>query len=203
MLGLVLELQADAMNRDVRCSDLLRKALVVSRKLAVEKIEGWLRHELNGYPLDDDEVPDYREIHGQIKVWNPYHGWQPLNFGNSKEAELLSRRRIMQPIAELDSLLENKDGDALQVPFPQNIVNSLMAGMDVPLQPTLHVSRTEIVGILNAARNTVLEWALELEKEGVIGEGMTFTKEEKQAAEQVRSGEKITSRAYPLAGCRV
>ena len=185
MSGLVLELQADALNRGVCCSDLLRKALVVSRKLGIGAIEGWLRNELNGYPLDDNEVPSYREIHGQIKVWNPYHGWQPLNFGDPKEAEILSKRKIIQPIGELDSLLDNKEGGALQVPFPQHIVNSLMKGMDVPLQPTLHVSRTEIVGILDAARNTVLEWALELENEGVIGEGMTFSKEEKQAANQV------------------
>lgn len=185
MSGLVLELQSDALNKDVRCSDLLRKALVVSLKLGVEAIEGWLRHELNGYPLYDDEVPDYREIHGLIKAWNPYHGWQPLNFGDPKQAERLSKRKIMQPIGELDALLENKGGGELQVPFPQHIVNSLMKGMEVPLQPTLHVSNTEIVGILDVVRNTVLEWALELEKEGVIGEGMTFSKEEQQAAGQV------------------
>lgn len=185
MSGLVLELQADALNRSVSCSDLLRKALVVSRKLSIGAIEGWLRNELNGYSLDNDEVPIYREIHGQIKVWNPYHGWQPLNFGDPKEAEILSKRKIMQPIGELDSLLDDKEGGALQVPFSQNIVNSLMKGMAVPLQPTLHVSRTEIVGILDTARNTVLDWALELEKEGVIGEGMTFSKEEQQAADQV------------------
>lgn len=157
---------------------------MVSRKLGVDAIEGWIRHELNGYPLNDD-VPDYREIHGLIKVWNPYHGWQPLNFGDPKQAERLSKRKIMQPVGELDVLLENKGGGELQVPFPQHIVNSLMKGMSVPLQPTLHFSNTEIVGILDTVRNTVLEWALELEKKGVIGEGMTFSKEEQKAAGQV------------------
>lgn len=74
MTGLVLELQADALNRGVSCADLLRKALVVSRKLCVEKIEEWLKHELNGYHMDDENIPKYREVQGQIKAWNPYHG---------------------------------------------------------------------------------------------------------------------------------
>nr|WP_319490633.1 hypothetical protein [uncultured Desulfobacter sp.] len=93
MAGLVFELQSDAINKDVRCSDLLRKALVVSRKLDIDSIESWIRYELNGFLQKDDVVPDYREVHGLIKVWNPYHGWQPLNFGDPKQAERLSKRK--------------------------------------------------------------------------------------------------------------
>lgn len=184
MPGLVIELQADALNRDIRVSDLLRKALVVSRKLEIAAIEEWLVHELNGYPRGS-EIPDYREIQGQIKVWNPYHGWQPLNFADPKEAELLSKRKIMQPVGELDSLLEKDEDSGLQVPFSQDIVNNLMRGMDVPLQPALHVPKSEVVGILDAVRNSVLDWSLTLEKKGIIGEGMTFSKEEKRVASQV------------------
>lgn len=185
MPGLVLELQSDALNKAVTCADLLRKALAVSRKLGVAEIEEWLRRELNGYPLDDDEVPTYREVHGQIRVWNSYHGWQPLNFGDAEMAEQLSRRKVMQPVSELDALLENKDEGSLQIPFPQKTVNALMKAMDVPLQPTLHVASTSVVGILNAVRNHVLEWALELEKQGVIGEEMSFSQEEQKAADLV------------------
>ncbi len=184
LTGLVFELQSDALNKDVRCPDLLRKSFVVAKKLGVEAIEGWLHHELNGYP-NDDEIPNYREIYGLIKVWNPYRGWQPLNFKDTKLAERLSKIKIMQSIGKLVALLENKEGGELQVSFHQSIVNMLMNGMQVQLQPTLHVSTTEIVGIFDTVRNTVLEWALELEKKGVIGEGMTFSKKEQQAASQV------------------
>lgn len=183
--GLVLELQSDALNKGVSCADLLRKALVASRKLGVREIEEWLRRELNGYPLDDDEVPAYREVHGRIKVWNPYHGWQPLNFGDAKMAEQLSRRKVMQPVSELEALLENKAGSSFQIPFPQKTVNALMEAMDIPLQPMLHVASTSVVGILNAVRNHVLEWALELEIQGVIGEEMSFSREEQKAADRV------------------
>lgn len=183
MTGLIIELQSDALNSDVRVSDLLRKALVISKKLSVTEIEEWIDHELNGYPLDDESVPSYREIQGEIKIFNPYHGWQPLNFGDPKMAESLSKRKIMQPIGELVSIdLKNKDSH-LQVPFPERIVNQLMKGMEPPaLRPTLHVSPTEIVGILEAVRNQLLLWALELEKQGIMGEGMSFSNDEKEAA---------------------
>ncbi len=185
MAGLVLELQADALNRDVSCADLLRKALVVSRKLCVGKIEEWLKHELNGYSLDDENIPEYREVQGQIKVWNPFNGWQPLNFAEVQIAEQLSKRKVMQPVGELDALLEQKHEGVFQIPFSQQTVNVLIKAMDVPLQPTLHVSRTSIVGILDAVRNHVLDWSLELEKEGVIGDNLSFSREEKQTANRV------------------
>lgn len=182
MTGLVLELQTEALDRKIPVSDLLRKAFAVSKKLGVTQIEEWIGHELNGYP-SGEEPPKYREIRGSIKIWNPYHGWQPLHFGDPEMGEKLSSRKIMQPVGELDSL--NTDSGGLQVPFPEHIKNSLMSGMDVPLEPTLHVSPTEVIGILDAVRNIILEWTLELEQNGVLGEGLTFSREEKAAASQV------------------
>lgn len=182
--GLVLDLQSDALDGKVRCSDLLRKALVVSRKLEVSTIENWIRFELNGYEKRSD-IPDYRKISGSLKVWNPNHGWQPLYFQDAKEAEYLSSNKCSQPVGELESLVDNDKSGFLQIHFPPHIENQLVRGMDVPLQPSLHVSPTQVVGILDAVRNTVLEWTLELEKQGVLGEGMSFTKEEKQAASNV------------------
>lgn len=184
MSGLVLELQQDALNRNVHVSDLLRKALVVSKKLGVTQIEEWLNKELNGYGMNDD-LPRYREIHGQVKVCNPYHGWQPLNFEDPKMAKAFSKRKIMQPVGELDSLAAEKGKGSLQVPFSQEAVNALMKSMEIPLQPTLHVAPSEVVGILEAVRNNILDWALELEQKGILGEGMSFSKQERQTASQI------------------
>jgi len=181
--SLVLELQKDALDKNTRVSDLLRKAFVVSKKLSIIKIEKWLENELNGYPLNSN-IPDYRTVHGQIKVWNPYQGWQYLDFGDPKEAEILSKRKINQSIGELDSITENNKNRELQVPFSQDIINSIMKSMDIPLHPVLFVSYTEVIKILNVVRNTVLNWSLQLEKEGILGEGMSFSKKEKQIADK-------------------
>lgn len=183
MSGLILELQANALDVNVRVSDLLRKALVVSKKLGIAEIERWISMELNGYDVVS-EIPTYRKVRGAIKVLNPYHGWQPLNFEDPDMGEKLSNREIGQAVGELDSLLENRGKGGLQVQFSQKAINSLMNSMEVPLHPTLHVPHTEIVGILDAVRNIVLNWSLELEQKGVIGEGMTFSREERSAAGQ-------------------
>lgn len=100
-------------------------------------------------------------------------------------AEQLSKKRVMQPVGELDALLDQREETVFQIPFSQQTVNTLIKLMDVPMQPTLQVSRTSIVGILDAVRNHVLDWSLELEKEGVIGDNLSFSREEQQTANRV------------------
>ena len=51
--------------------------------------------------------------------------------------------------------------------------------------PTLIVGHAQLYGILEAVRNRVLEWSLELEAKGIMGEGLTFTKDEVEKATHV------------------
>lgn len=185
MTGLVLELQRDALDRNTRVSDLLRKAFVISRKLNISEIQEWINYELNGYPREEAKIPDYRKIHGTPKIWNPYHGWQPLNFSDPKMAYQLSCRKNSQAIGELDELVAKESSGGLYMPYPQHIINWLMERMCVPLQPSLLVPHTEVIGILDSVRNKVLDWALQLETQGVLGEGMSFSEKEKQSAHTV------------------
>lgn len=106
MSSIVLELQQDALNRNVLTSDLLRKALVVARKLRVQEIQTWLDLELNGYG-DGADIPDYRKIWGEVRAWNPYHGWQPVVFQNAKIETLVKTRTCSQAAAELESLVSS------------------------------------------------------------------------------------------------
>lgn len=180
--GLVLELQREALDRSVAVGDLLRKALVVSRKLGIDSVREWLTNELHGYEADTN-APDYRKVVGELKCFNPYLGWVPLEFNDQETEEQLRTRQITQAIGELDSLVESNDGAWLHVPFPAALAAQLKKGMDVPMEPTVRVPSTALVGILDAVRNQILEWSLQLEAEGVVGEGMTFTAEEKQTAQ--------------------
>lgn len=183
MTGLVFELQRDSLDSEIRVSNLLRKALVVSKKLGVIEIEEWLKKELDGY-LSTDDIPKYRVVRGEVRAWNPYHGWLPLNFPNANIAQQLSVRDVIQSVGELDSLSESGEY-TMQIPFSQEIVNSLMKAMRVPLQPSLLVDKTEIIGILDAIRNIILDWSLELEQKGILGEGMSFSNDEKKIAHQI------------------
>lgn len=73
MTGLVLELQADAMNESVSVLSLLRKARALSVKLGVTTIDQWLAHEMGGYPTHSS-IPDYRHVVGRTICHNPYVG---------------------------------------------------------------------------------------------------------------------------------
>lgn len=172
--------------RSQNVSDLLRKTMVVSKKLSVSGVEEWLNYELYGCPHGEDAIPQYREVKGVVMVRNPYHGWQQLHFGNAiKLAEELSKRKISQPIGELVAIVENEEsGNKLQVPFPEDIKNNLMEGMEIAMEPSLLLGSSQIYGVLDSVRNKFLDWALELEVKGIIGDGMSFSNEEKKAASQ-------------------
>ncbi|MUL00885.1 hypothetical protein GNP89_01485 [Aliivibrio fischeri] len=185
MSGLVLELQRDALNNSVDTSSLLRKALVVSKKLGIKNVENWLNQELNGYTDSEDSLPIYRELHGTLKVHNPMRGLIPFNIANPSLTYELSHRRIPHSIAELESIIKSNDSGKLMMNYPPDIRNRLMEVMKLPMEPFLEVGTSQIVAVIGSLRNEVLNWALELEQKGVKGEGMTFSNNEKQAAENV------------------
>jgi hypothetical protein len=184
MNALTLELQRDSMDSSVALTDLLRKALVVARKLKIAEFQRWVECELNGYRGAFAEIPTYREVRGDIKAWNPYNGWIPVIIQSEKLSASIRKRKIGQPISELESLVKDKEkGGVLHVSFPQAIENVLLEGQDVVFRPTLHISGSQIHGILDVVRNTVLNWAMKLEEEGILGEGLTFSHEERQKAQ--------------------
>ena len=108
MGSMILELQDDALDREVRVSDLLRKALVVARKLSLQEFQEWIEKELKGYPEGPENIPDYRMLYGKVRAWNPLRGWEPVFFENSEMGERLSQRKIAAPIAELEYLVDAK-----------------------------------------------------------------------------------------------
>lgn len=182
MAGLVLELQADAVDEKVPVSAVLRKALAVSRKLSLPDVESWLSDELNGY-APGAELPEYRKFQGSLKVWNPYHGWQPLFFGKPEDADLLSKSFTRQSVSEIEELLA-KGATSYESPLGAKIEQMLMQGMEIQLRPALHIPRTALIRVTATVRHRILDWALELEGSGVIGEGMTFSQAEKESARE-------------------
>jgi hypothetical protein len=62
---------------------------------------------------------------------------------------------------------------------------ALMNKMQLRMEPVLVLDRASVIGILDAVRNAVLDWALALERNGVVGSGMSFSTPEKAAAARV------------------
>src|SRR4051794_13319803 len=105
---LVLQLQADAIDKDMSASNLLRKAKITATKLSLSDLLCWVNKELDGY-VDTtwSDLPKYRHLVGQPKVFNPYHGWQPMFFRNSKQAKFYSRVPVVQSIGSLEETLRD------------------------------------------------------------------------------------------------
>jgi hypothetical protein len=182
MSSIVLELQKDALNKDILVSDLLRKGLVIARKLKLQEFESWINNELNGYDKNVN-IPEYRTVQGEVKALNPYRGYIPVIFETSEQEKIYSKRKCGQSVAELGSLIKNQGKDQLlQMPFSADIQRSLTngSGMDFPV--TLVLSSSRIVGILDSVRTIILNWTLKLEENGVFGEGFSFSTQEKEKA---------------------
>jgi len=180
MSSIVLELQQAATNDGSAPDELLRKCVVIASKLKVESLSQWAKKELNGYAPQDD-LPDYRVVPGHVKAFNPYNGqWLPVLFPEPPP-ETLKRRRVRQSVAELKALV-HKDAGILTMVLPEIVTAALMESAETPTPPVFVISKISIIGILDTVRNLVLDWSLRLEADGILGEGMTFTKEEKERA---------------------
>lgn len=180
MPALVPELVNMASDPAVSVSDLLRRALVAARRLDVPDLVDWITSELNGYT---GAVPDYRQIRGHLEAMNPYHGPVPLRL--AKGAEWLTLLPERSAVPELEPFA--KGTETLHRHFPSEIEQTLMDGMNVPMRPHLMFTTVQIRGIVERVRSRILEWALDLEGRGVLGEGMTFTQQEKQTVQQIHN----------------
>ncbi|MBP64065.1 MAG: hypothetical protein CMJ62_21300 [Planctomycetaceae bacterium] len=182
MEGLVLELQRDALDSNIRITDLLRKALLVSRKLKIKDIEEWLNFELNGYM--NTTVPEYRQVRGELKALNPYNGWIPVML-SSEWQEKLCYTYLNVSVSQISNLLETSEGGYFKFKYPGDLSNMIMQLMGQNFQPELHITLHQLVKILDTVRTKVMEFALDLESRGILGQGITFTKYEQQLAQSI------------------
>lgn len=181
MASLVLQLQSAALDRDKPISDLLRMALVTAAKLGVTEIEEWLRHELDGY--GEAPIPEYRKLRGELRARNPFHGWLPVQFPSAEALERYSIGLIGEPISAIEKLV--KDSAVIGFGLPAAIDFNLRKSMNYNVPILLHVQSPTVHTILDAVRNRVLDWSLQLEKAGVVGDGMTFSDREQQRANTI------------------
>ena len=178
MGGIVIELQREALDEKNSIESLIRKAYLVAKKLKLKEFEEWLNQEQNGYKK---EIPEYRNITGEIKAWNPYHGWIPMIL-SAKVADIVSRRPIPNSIS---SLLDVYNSSEDRVAFSVNGAMTEFFNNSTDFMPTKYaffVSKSELYRIKSTVRNKILDWALLLEENGIVGNEMTFTDVEKQIA---------------------
>ena len=179
MGSIILEIQADAMNEKVSIQSLLRKASVVTTKLGIEASKQWIQSEMNGY--EEGDLPKYRQIKGSLRGFNPVNGWIPVHIPNDEIDDLLSVFHFRQSIGEVEERLK-KYSDAFSINFTGQQLSLIQDVMQCNYQFCLKFSGTSLFPIVDAVRNSILEWSLKLEQEGILGEGISFSSEEVKKA---------------------
>lgn len=183
-MSLISELQQEALNEKASVVSLLRKALLVAQKLDFEDFADWVEKELEGYPEKGD-LPEYRRVRGIVRAGDMDRGFQTVHIPDAKLSERFSTMWMHNPIGELEDMLAAaKPGAEAMLFFSPKIEQQLMEAMNRRAQPSLHLQMSQLRKIVDAARTAILKWALRLEREGVLGENLSFTKKEKERASQ-------------------
>jgi AbiTii len=181
-LPIVLQLQEIASGSDHGVADLLRKALVVASKLQLPEFKDWILNELNGY-TEPSALPDYRSIRGDLRAQNPYQGLIPFIINNLEIRKTVNLIRIRESITSIEQLVTTQPGGEICYYFAPEQEAALMKMQGAyPLRPLRVVGPNQLLAIIQAVRTRILEWALSLEAEGILGDGLSFSETERKIA---------------------
>jgi hypothetical protein len=187
---LMLQIRQACLDSSSPVTAALRKAKLACTKLGLTEFGKWVNLELNGYMhKSSEEVPEYRKLHGIPEAFSPYQGWLPLHFETSQEQHSWSLAVVGMTIPAIEEPLRNansKRGGPLTFPYPpedQNEICKQLNWGDCPLR--IKLSLSQVANILSAVRNILLEWTIEMEKQGVLGSDLIFTKEDRETAAAV------------------
>lgn len=180
-MAIVLELQEEALKSGADILALLRKSSLIARKLDLKDFQEWINNELNGYKFAS-ATPDYRDIRGELKAWNPYNGWIPVVAPDNELEKLFSSRRIRDSIPSLYGLL-NGNNNQLTISINASGTAFLNESTDFETVYKIFISKNAVSNIIEQVRNKILDWAITLEENGIFGEGLRFTNEEKSKAQ--------------------
>ncbi|EET80300.1 hypothetical protein CSHOW_0317 [Campylobacter showae] len=180
MDSIVIDIQKQVLSKST--TDVLRQAYIIARKLKIKDFEIWINNELNGYK-EDASIPEYRNIFGDIKGWNPYHGWVSVIIENIEMYNKLTMSKIGQGIPELENIINRSENKSIiSINLPDSFNQLISDGF--PTKYRKELSPTSIIGIIETVKNIIMEWILKLEEDGIIGVDMKFTDEEKKIASE-------------------
>lgn len=185
MSSIVIDLQNEITSSECDVVKILRRAHVIAVKLGLKEFDQWISYELNGYP-NQESCPDYRKVRGVLKAFNPYHGWIPTLIPDAELEKAICEKRVPNSISEIITLCKNAENGLIsEFSGEQLELFNRMFDSPLPMRYALHISGASVMDIIEKVKNTILEWTLKLEEEGVLGEGMRFSDEEKQTAKSM------------------
>lgn len=177
----VLELQLEIINNSSDIISILRKAHLIAAKLSLKDFDLWIQNELNGYQKYDD-IPEYRTVVGEIKAKNPYYGLIPVMMPKDM-AYQLSKRKLPNSISDIVDL--QKKNEFITITLPMEISEILCANEGIVFSCYFVFGAHCLSSIIEKVKNTILEWCIKLEKDGIVGDDYIFSDKEKELARQL------------------
>ena len=112
-----------------------------------------------------------------------------------RKAYLVARKLKLEEFEEwINNEQNGYKGNAPDYRMMNALLNQSTDGFETRF--VFETSRSEIYRILSTVRNKILEWALFLEENEIIGEGMTFTDKEKKKAQEIKIINNYTNNFY-------
>ncbi len=173
-MALLREIQDAAIDSKVELAVLLRKCKVLAARLGNPELKQWVENELSGYHVVES-LPDYRilSVHSKGHFSGPLQSGLrnadiPLLCISEEFREDLSHSYMVQPVAALEALVKGCKEGTLHEPWNPNLVayvgqtiyehmNCIQAWKVIPI--------TGVISALDAVRNRVLSFVLEIESE--------------------------------------
>lgn len=181
MPSLVYDLQKKALDENVNISTLLRYALLVSKKLNINDFENWISSELNGY--GDTKIPKYRIHKGEFVAHDiNYDRYIPVIIDSSDKIQIFTKYEFNSSLSELNLLIDEKNESHIYMALNPNVESYLRNLTGYEFKFILAISKCKVQNISEIVRNRILDWSLDLEKDGILGKDMTFTDKEKRIA---------------------
>ncbi|WP_290725540.1 hypothetical protein [Fibrobacter sp. UBA2449] len=187
MAKMVLDLQQACLDDKISCNFLLLKAYAIAQKLSITDMADFCNREINGYAgVDNSLIPSYRHIPVNTEAYkDTSKRWEPVAFPAGHPR---SMRFVFESIAEIEKLDESKE-NLLESRLNYDDQLAIYEIIDMP--KPLHVRQIfmagQVTSILHLVRKLVLDWALKLEKEGILGEDLTFSIEEQDRVKNIPS----------------
>lgn len=201
--GLIGEILEGAITNTRSLSELLRMVKVAAHRLSLPVIEDWVSKELDGYE-DGSDVPEYRRVSGQVVAKHVMHGWHPIG-GDPTIIAMLQERNLGGSVATLEAMfLEAKSsgstGTFTMFMSPESVPKILGDKSFAYVAMGTRFPVAAISSVLDRVRGKILDWAIEMEKQGIVGQGMSFSTREKESAARATTNITFSGPVGTIAG---
>lgn len=170
-MSLLRQIQNDAINPNMKVSDLLRKCKILAYRLGNDEFKNWVDSELNGYEARE-QVPSYRVLNVTSQGhFSGLFGRElrnaeiPLYCLPSQLQESLSKAIFLNPIATLENL-STKGEAVLSQAWDCAILGKYGSDMyrDMHcIQAWKVISVPSVIGIIDVVKTKILNFVLEIE----------------------------------------